>query len=523
MKNQSSSKIRYVFTLLNIVIGWHLLYEGIVKLMDPSWTSAAYLVNARGIFAGMFQHIAESPFLLPVVDVVNMIGLSVIGLFLIIGLFTRYAAIGGAVLIGLYYIANVPWTATSTGYAVEGHYLIVNKNLVEIVALITIAVIPQKWYFGIDHLINAGRNLAKKSSVEVPDEINHDTNNKAHDRRAVLKNLISLPFIGGFAFAIAKNHGWKSYEEVHLQNASAGIDGQSGPTVKISDEVDLTQLKKPIPKGKIGNVEIGRLICGGNLISGFSHSRDLIYVSTFLKKYFTDKKVMDTFWLCEECGVNTTMISARPKEIELLNNYWKEGGKIQWIAPTYPKEDNYRENIDLAIENGAMGAMIMGNIGDRWAREGKFELINEVVAYIKSKGVVAGVAGHELTTFQSIEEHGVNADFYMKTLHNTDYWSWQPDQKKDKMIIDNYAVDNYWARKPEDTIAFMDKLNKPWIAFKVLAAGALHPKEGFRYVFENGADFACVGMFDFQVVENANIFNDMLDDQQFNRKRGWMA
>jgi hypothetical protein len=91
------------------------------------------------------------------------------------------------------------------------------------------------------------------------------------------------------------------------------------------------------------------------------------------------------------------------------------------------------------------------------------------------------------------------------------------------MVIDNYDVDNYWARKPAETIAFMESLSKPWIAFKVLAAGASHPRQGFRYAFENGADFACVGMFDFQVVEDANILNEILDDSAFKRHRKWMA
>jgi hypothetical protein len=133
------------------------------------------------------------------------------------------------------------------------------------------------------------------------------------------------------------------------------------------------------------------------------------------------------------------------------------------------------------------------------------------------------VAGHELSTFQRIENKKIDADFYMKTLHDSSYWSWREDEPKEKMVIDNYDVDNYWARKPAETIAFMESLSKPWIAFKVLAAGASHPRQGFRYAFENGADFACVGMFDFQVVEDANILNEILDDSTFKRHRKWMA
>ena len=121
------------------------------------------------------------------------------------------------------------------------------------------------------------------------------------------------------------------------------------------------------------------------------------------------------------------------------------------------------------------------------------------------------------------EANAVNADFYMKTLHSRDYWSWKPEQEKDKMIIDNYSIDNYWERTPEETIAFMETLDKPWIAFKTLAAGAVHPKEGFKFAFENGADFICAGMFDYQIVEDANILTGILDHPEFSRSRRWLA
>ncbi|MCP4456247.1 MAG: hypothetical protein GY809_32720 [Planctomycetes bacterium] len=173
---------------------------------------------------------------------------------------------------------------------------------------------------------------------------------------------------------------------------------------------------------------------------------------------------------------------------------------------------------DFAIDNGAHAAMIMGNVGDEWARAGKFELMAEVIDYIKSKGVPAGVAGHELATIKRAETNGVDADFYMKTLDSRNDWSWKPEQQKNKMIIDNY-----WERTPEETIAYMESLNKPWIAFKTLAAGAVHPEKGFQYAFENGADFVCVGMFDYQIVEDANILTGILDSPKFKRTRQWTA
>jgi hypothetical protein len=133
--------------------------------------------------------------------------------------------------------------------------------------------------------------------------------------------------------------------------------------------------------------------------------------------------------------------------------------------------------------------------------------------------VISGIASHELRSVVSVEKAGLAPDFYMKTLHDNNYWSKrQPDQMQE--VIDNYAIDNYWCMDPKETIAYMSELRRPWIAYKVLAAGAIRPRSGFQHAFQNGADFAAVGMFDFQIAENVSITQDVVASAQ-NREREW--
>ena len=274
--------------------------------------------------------------------------------------------------------------------------------------------------------------------------------------------------------------------------------------------------------GQIGAVKISRLICGGNLMGGYAHSRDLIYVSELLKHYFTEARMMDTWALCEQHGVNTMIAFFGDSHcIDAYRKYRARGGAIQYVAQIDPDPKDLGAVVRGAVDAGAVGAFLVGNTGDRWARGGAVGRIGEVVGLIKEAGLIAGVAGHELRTMQVVERAGIAPDFYVKTLHDQSYWSkQQPGQ--DREVIDNYGIDNYWCRDPEQVVSFMSGVNRPWIAYKVLAAGAIPPKHGFTYAFRNGADFALVGMFDFQVAEDAATTHEVLAGTT-KRERPWFG
>jgi thiosulfate dehydrogenase [quinone] large subunit len=151
-------------TVLRVAIGWHFLYEGIAKLTSASWSAAGYLKQARGPFAGLFKWLAGEPNLLANADLITMWGLTLVGVLLILGLFTRLASLGGIGFIVLFYLCNPPFVGYFYSIPAEGSYLIVNKNLVELCALVVVLVTGSGRFAGLDRIVHGlvGRRLARK-------------------------------------------------------------------------------------------------------------------------------------------------------------------------------------------------------------------------------------------------------------------------------------------------------------------------------------------------------------------------
>ena len=511
-----------LLTVLRVLVGWHFLYEGIVKLINSNWTSAYYLMDSKWLFSGFFHWIVAHEPVLRIVDFMNIWGLIFIGLGLCVGLLTRIASLSGFFLLVLYYVANPPFVQTSA--PVEGHYFFITKNVIEAFVLIVFASLRKDSLWGLDRYITLFTHSRKEEKF--PTQDNHQVlETPANPRRELIKNLAVLPVLGGAFFGVAKKHGWISHEEGNL---SAQVDSTTGASIMVGSGQNIKDLKGKVEKGKIKGLELSRIIIGGNLVSGFAHSRDLIYVSSILKKYFTDEKVIETLWLCEACGINTAILRTDDNTLRILDEYRRRGGKIQWLAQTYPKGDDM-SNLQKAIDHGACGAFVQGAIADTLVRDNQLEKLDKAISFIRDNGIIAGTAAHSLTVPITCQAEGVNVDFYMKTFHSDKYWSALPKEFRGPFTVlekssenrDQYH-DNMWCMNPEETAEFFKNNSVPWIAYKVLAAGSLHPKEAFKYIFENGVDFACVGMFDFQVVENANITHDTLASN-LNRQRKWYS
>jgi hypothetical protein len=333
-------------------------------------------------------------------------------------------------------------------------------------------------------------------------------------RRNLLKGLIALPFAGAF-----------SIPSMFARN-SLKASGY------LSDEAraSLQDLKGVLPKGKLGKYEISRLVLGCNPMGGWAHSRDLSYVGQLSKRWHTETKMKETWAIAERAGINLCNIGEF--QYKAINEFRREtGSKMLFNCQCLTgSEDDVLAPVKKAIDNGIDVIYIQGENVDRLARNNEMNVLAKAIDYIRSQGIPAGVGAHSLKSLEASIKTGIKPDFYFKTFHHDKYWSATPpeyrtdytDYSATPITDRNKWNDNMWDQFCDQTIEFFKSIDVPFFGFKVLAAGAIRPADGIRWAFENGTDFVCLGMYDFQVVEDVNTTNNILANLG-TRDRAWYA
>jgi len=271
--------------------------------------------------------------------------------------------------------------------------------------------------------------------------------------------------------------------------------------------------------GAIAGKQFSRLMMGGNLIGGWAHARELPYVSTLMRKYNCPSKIRETLELGEANGItaiNTWVMDDNSQIFE----HWKNRGKLKWFAQTRLDGGGGFSQIQKAIDEGACGIHLTGDACEGLLDQGKFEKVAETIGFIKSQKKIAGVAAHDLRVIVECEKRRLDVDFYQKTLHTHNYFT-APRPEETSAVG---AHDNSWCNDPQAVVEVFSKITKPWIAFKILAAGAIQPRAAFPFAFNSGADFILVGMFDWQIEENAKLARRVLSvvrGPNSKRTRAW--
>jgi hypothetical protein len=246
---------------------------------------------------------------------------------------------------------------------------------------------------------------------------------------------------------------------------------------------------------KLGEHQISRLICAGNPFGGWAHGGNLTYLDKLFKAYFTDEKIAETLQLCTANRINTALIETEDNILRSLDLYEKRmGERIQWICQIPPDRKrvglvkHLKEQIQIAADNKAICAFVQGAVTEKMFAENKTEELRELIALMKEKDIVPGVCSHRYDIIEKAEELDLGAEFYMMTLNKVGYCCADPIAAK----------------------RAMKKIDTPFINFKVLGAGRDKPESGFKNAFDAGATFIAVGMFDFQVKENAELVTEIL-------------
>jgi hypothetical protein len=240
-----------------------------------------------------------------------------------------------------------------------------------------------------------------------------------------------------------------------------------------------------LPTIRLGALEVSRLIVGGNPISGFSHQSG--ERSQQMLDYFTVERIKALWRDCEAQGVTALVARADAFVIRVLAEYWREGGRIRWIAQTAPEHRDAAQNIRLAHRAGAAAIYLHGGEADRLFADKQTDTIRERVELIRSLGVPVGMAAHEPCNHLEAQELGIPLDFHMVCLYNLTGYQGRRDTPEETFEHEDRAR----------ALTVLRALERPCIAYKIYGAGRLSPDQAYADV--GGAlrpgDGVLVGMF----------------------------
>ena len=235
----------------------------------------------------------------------------------------------------------------------------------------------------------------------------------------------------------------------------------------------------------IGNLNISRLIIGGNPFSGISHlKKDLEFQS-----YFTTDRIKKTLFEAESLGITTFFGRADNHIIRVLREYWDEGGKIIWVAQQAPEIGSFESGLHKAVNSGASAFYIHGGIMDSLVLNSRFETAHQYIDMIRKAGVPAGTAGHSPKVFEWADKN-LDNDFFMGCYYNPGDRSKQPGYNPD--------TDEIYIPEDRDIKAkILPNLSKPVIHYKIFAAGRNDPDEAFSYASKivRPQDGICIGVY----------------------------
>ena len=240
-------------------------------------------------------------------------------------------------------------------------------------------------------------------------------------------------------------------------------------------------------KIQFGNVEVTRLVTGGNPFSGFSHQgpeRDHEMVH-----YYTTANLKDALRRAEAAGINTFFGRTDRHVQRLMLEYWDEGGTIQWFGQTASELPDQIAAIKQAARAGAKGVYMHGGIVDYWYAQGELDMFKRAIDTMREVGIVGGFAGHTVEAHQWIRDN-IQPDFQMCSYYDPSPRGANPHHVS--------THEEKWEETHRDQMAALIQ-TMPWpvVHYKVFAGGNKSIAEGWQYLSHSmrPQDLVCIGHF----------------------------
>jgi hypothetical protein len=260
--------------------------------------------------------------------------------------------------------------------------------------------------------------------------------------------------------------------------AALAVGGLTGAAKPVSGAANYAPESANLPPIRLGTLEVSRLILGSNPFWGYSHKS--AQLDEEMKRHYTNERIMQILDEAAECGL--TALASPPDErwVNIWANYLERGGRLKiWISQCHGNPDQMPEEIDRSIRAGAKAIFIQGLRVEEQFGLGNFEVLRSWIERIKEAGLPAGAAAHWPEVHPELERRRFPTDFYYQCFYNVS------------------KGNDYSAAEREIAMATIKELEKPVIAYKILAAGRLPASEGFEYAFSHIArkDGVCVGIY----------------------------
>ena len=238
---------------------------------------------------------------------------------------------------------------------------------------------------------------------------------------------------------------------------------------------------------QLGTVEVSRLIIGGNPFSGFAHQTP--QKSREMKKWYTVARIKEALRRAEDIGIDTHIGRADHHIMRTLLEYWQEGGRIRWIAQTCPGVGPIERGVENAVEGNAVACFVHGGEMDNRFANDDLDEVPPAIEMIKKAGMPAGIAAHNPGVLEWAEQN-LDLDFYMCSYYDS--------ARRDEGAELKSGMTEWFRPADRDRmVQTIERLSRPAIHYKVMAAGRNDPEEALDFVAAHlrPQDAVCIGVF----------------------------